>query len=351
VYASALYPSGTTDIYIDTGATLYAYGIQYRTIGGAGTLTYLTGDRSPVNHTHGGGGGIPPGYFGDGSDGDVTIGADTLLGTVVHCNNLAINSGFILTVESRLPIFVKDTLTINGTIRSPYADASGGGNNYGSTRGPGGTGEPNGGDGGNANSNGHDGVLPQIDFDQVLTAGPKTGANGGNGAVGSGGTGSGGIDSDTYYPRDYTAAVIGQRHLNTVTISSDLTISNAVPGGSAGGGGGATKGGGGGGGVGYSRQSYLSIIAAHIVWGASGAIESKGGNGGNGGNSDGDGGGGGGGAGGNGGIVILCYASETGTRNVDVSKGTGGTGGTSVSASAGANGPDGYDGVVIDLGA
>jgi parallel beta-helix repeat protein len=296
------------------------------------------------------GGGIPPGYFGDGSDGDVTISADTMLSLIAHYNNLTVDTGYILTVESRLPIYVKDTLTINGTIRSPHYNSGSGGNNSGATGGAGGDGEPYGKNGGNANANGGDGDPPQTGFDQVLSSSPETGANGGNGAVGSGGIGSGGIDSDVYYPGNYASATTGQRHVNQVTVSSDLTISNAVPGGSGSGGGGATKGGGGAGGTGESRQGYLSIIARNIVWGAAGAIECLGGDGGNGGNSDGDGGGGGGGAGGNGGIVILCYATETGTRNVDVSGGTGGTGGTSVSASAGANGPDGYDGVVIDLG-
>jgi hypothetical protein len=55
--------------------------------------------------------------FGDGSDGDVTISSDTSLSTDMYYNNLTINSGKALTCNG-YRIFVKGTLTNNGTIKS-----------------------------------------------------------------------------------------------------------------------------------------------------------------------------------------------------------------------------------------
>jgi hypothetical protein len=307
----------------------------------------------------------PPGYFGDGSDGDVTISADADLsdyGAWPHFDNLTIDAGKTLTCDTNaMPvIFVRDTLTLNGTIANNGGAGDNGNNNSGASGANGGEGgahgtvyiivAPNGVDGamsGAATTNGSDGVPFGGDVIRALDDTPLTGAAGGDGSgagAGTGGAGGVGAVGEVCMPiKNYARASL----LNL--LGSFVTIPNSVTGGAGGGGGGANKGGGGGGGAG-GFAGIVSIIARHIVWGAAGAIEAIGGDGGNGGNSDGDGGGGGGGAGGNGGIVILCYESETGTRDVDVSGGDGGTGGTSVSASAGANGPNGYDGVVIDLG-
>lgn len=67
-----------------------------------------------------------PDIFGNGSDGDVTISSNTTLTAgsggvrVLRYNNLTINSGFFLegnAADRTLVILVKETLTINGTIR------------------------------------------------------------------------------------------------------------------------------------------------------------------------------------------------------------------------------------------
>jgi hypothetical protein len=318
-------------------------------------------------------GGIPPGYFGDGHDGDVTISADTTLTSIMYYDNLTIDAGKALdwdVTNGYAPIvFVKDTLTINGTIRNNAADGGNGFGNSGSTHGIGGdNGIPGGllgnntnqvavdsGNGGDAGQNGGDGSNTEDSLSPAIWIAynqtPLSGAAGGNGSgAGAGTGGAAGAASSLvgfFAPvSSYTVATQLVFMLHNDILSPLSTYPTS---GSGGGAGGANDGGGGGGGGG-GMGGNVSIIAQNIVWGAAGLIEATGGNGGNGGNSDGDGGGGGGGAGGNGGIVILCYATETGTRNVDVSGGDGGTGGTSVSASAGANGPDGYDGVVIDLG-
>lgn len=82
--------------------------------------------------------------FGDGSDGDVTISSDTSLSTDMYYNNLTINSGKALTCNG-YRIFVKGTLTNNGTIKqnggngataTTYQGANGGaGTNSGSISG------------------------------------------------------------------------------------------------------------------------------------------------------------------------------------------------------------------------
>ena len=310
----------------------------------------------------------PPGYYGDGSDGDVTVAVDRVLDPyeTLYCDNLTIDAGMKLTVNGYTPIYVKGTLTINGTISASGMDGGNGDPNTGAAGGAGGTGgeSPNGfysaindgQAGGNAQQPGiaglnADDLDPPIEFFVCIADVGKTGAAGGDGSgagAGVGGAGGTGYEGTVCLPRNYTHATL--LVLPVIGWTSIPFAAASYSGGDGGGGGGETDGGGGSGGGG-GHACNVSIIARHIVWGAAGAIEAKGGVGGDGGASDGDGGGGGGGHGGNGGIVILCYETETGDRNVVVSKGTGGTGGTSVSADPGENGPDGYDGVVVDLGA
>ena len=65
--------------------------------------------------------------FGDGSDGDVTISVDTNLTSDKYYDNLTINSGKILS-PAGYRIFVRKTLTVNGTISGNGNNGSNGGN-------------------------------------------------------------------------------------------------------------------------------------------------------------------------------------------------------------------------------
>lgn len=62
------------------------------------------------------------GYYGDGSDGDVIISVNTDLARDMYYDNLTINDGVILSTKS-YRIFVKGTLTNNGTIECNGGDA------------------------------------------------------------------------------------------------------------------------------------------------------------------------------------------------------------------------------------
>lgn len=63
-------------------------------------------------------------YFGDGSDGDVTISTNTTLTRDMYYNNLTVNSGITLTTNN-FKIFVKETLTNNGTIKGTLLNNGG----------------------------------------------------------------------------------------------------------------------------------------------------------------------------------------------------------------------------------
>lgn len=85
---------------------------------GAGTPYVVTPDQllgSQVNQK---------GFFGDGSDGDVVISGTTTLTADMNYNNLTINSSQILNTGG-YRIFVRGTLTNNGTIRNNGGNASG----------------------------------------------------------------------------------------------------------------------------------------------------------------------------------------------------------------------------------
>lgn len=73
-------------------------------------------DRSPVQKTG------TDKIFGNGSDGNVTISANTSLSRDMYYNTLTVNSGITLFTNG-FKIFVKETLTNNGTIGMPTATA------------------------------------------------------------------------------------------------------------------------------------------------------------------------------------------------------------------------------------
>lgn len=312
-------------------------------------------------------------FFGDASDGNVTISANTSLSRDMYYNNLTVDNTKVLTT-SGYRIFVRGTLTNNGTVHwngnagnpgtagnvevdgssTPATGGTGGaaltsGTLYGSKIGAtGGIG----GDAGSPGSVGNDGGS-----DSQITEG--AGVAGGTSGVGDGLFG--------YQSRAGGAA-------GTVTTTADNPVKSvpftlfdyngrlrARTGSGAGGGGGCgyngsggstTAGGGGGGGSG-SNGGTVSIAAQIII--NAGTISTLGGAGGNGGNGAGPatgnyyGGGGGGGGGGNGGLLVLIYKKLTNSGTISVTGGTGGTGGTKGGGAAtnGSNGTTGADGLLV----
>lgn len=295
-------------------------------------------------------------------------------------------------------IFVRDTLTVNGTIqRNGNAGSTGGtGTVGGSAPSAGGSG----GSGGGALADGYlKGALAgiggatggaghfSISGDGAPTAGGSGSAgvnttnslgsaasNGGAGgasdaAAGSGGTGGTSTASNVKLIANWHLATLLDIGSTGTTIKFDNSASAA---GGGGGGGGSSNtsghggGGGGGGGGAGSSGGIIAIYARVIVVGAQGIISCNGGNGGNGGvggNGSGStgsgGGGGGGGAGGNGGIVIVVYNSLTNSGSIVASAGTkgsgaaGGTGGHGspfgTDGATGTAGSDGSAGVVYQF--
>jgi len=324
-------------------------------------------------------GGIGAGFFGDGSDGDVVINIDAFLVRDMFYDDLTIDPGCTLSVNA-FKIFVKGTLTNNGTISAAGPDGGNGGDAYGSTGGIAGTTSPvpingsitsgvDGNDGGTgadgvANNNGTMGGPAGAGESRVSAFG-NNGSQGANAGAGgdtvghtggaSGSNGAGGTALAV------TATCGGVRNITTITlwrvIENDGITSflnyNAGSGGGAGGGSGgsdhfANKSGGGGGGGSAGAAGGAIYIAAFNIQN-NGTITAAGGSGGQGGNGGdgedsasetGGGGGGGGGAGGNGGVVVIIYG--TGAIGVtDVTAGTGGSGGTGGSPGSGGGDPGG----------
>ena len=287
-------------------------------------------------------------FFGDGSDGDVTISGDTTLTRDMFYNNLTINNTKTLT-PAGYRIFVKGILTNNGTL-SWIGGA--GANASGVTQGNGGTAltatflgaGSAGGTGGNGASgaNGANGVVGGA---RSTAWADKIGGTGGNGGVSASFAtvhtgGAGGANTLV------TGADLSWRHV--IRLIEFKTRAEAVINCGSGGGGGAggnsdgsgnSSGAGGGGGAGGGN---ITIIAKVII--NNGTISARGGNGGNGANSVGgtSGGGGGGGGGGAGGNITLIYNNLSVEGTVLVTGGTKGTKGTKIGT--GTDGSDGNDG-------
>lgn len=268
--------------------------------------------------------------YGDGSDGDVTISADTSLARDMYYNNLTVDSTKILTGSS-FRIFVKNTLTNNGFIRNNGGAGGTGGAASGGTAGTkvssqflgesksGGTGGTPGA-AGTASSN-------------------SIGGSGGNGGLGNGGVPQAGGAGGT--ATALAAIAGGYRHgitaleLRSINGSSTIVL---FQGGAGGGGGGddTTTGAGGGGGGGGGG---LMVVAARIIVN-SGTISCNGGNGGDAYQSAGNAGGGGGGGGG--GLVMIYNSLTAGTETAN-----GGTGGAK--RGTGVAGSNGSAGLVLKL--
>lgn len=329
-------------------------------------------------------------YFGTGADGDVTISVNTSLSKDMYYNNLTINTGVTLNPNG-YRIFVKDTLTINGTGLIARNGNNGGNgdnatvNNVGSGAG-----------GGGGGSGGSGGIVAVFANNIVIsnnTSIQALGGNGGNGGNASNSHGSGGTGSVDTGGSGGAAATA----LSAGTISGGLAGLGGGNGGtgqvnSAGNNGGngskastladsigvasvdntsAPGGNGGGNGTGGSGQTsagitnplvmpytiqnminlfysisstptptfYKSSQSANSGGGGAGGFSSASYNGGG-------GGGGAGGSGGNGGIIVLVYTSINMSLSTNaVAGGTGGTGGTKGNGSGYPDGTNGSNGV------
>lgn len=318
--------------------------------------------------------------FGDGSDGAATISGNTTLTSDMYYTDLTINTGVTLN-PGGFRIFVKGTLTINGTGKIAR-NGNNGGNGTAGSNGSGSSGG-DGGAGGTAGAALADGSIKGsvagaaggtggTGGDSAGTPGPN-GAAAGNGTAvakslsgaannggaavlggasvnsgnpgGTGGArGTAGASTGTVYnePRTSVAAYL----LYDSLPSGDTLKASPSDGGAGGGGGGGTggvvsakRGGGGGGGGGSASPGAIVVIFAKTIVN-SGTISANGGNGGNGANGGNgstpsagpaDSGGGGGGSAGNGapgGVVILVYSSLTNTGTIQAAAGTVGTVGT-----------------------
>lgn len=258
--------------------------------------------------------------LGDGSDGAVTISADTTLTSNMEYTNLTIDSTKVLTTAG-YSIRCTGTLTINGTIRN---NGGAGGVATGGTAAP--AGSLAGGAAGAAgissagSSNGNAGT-------GVTSSQSGAGGAGGNSSANTGGAGGAA-----------TAAV------NTVTQAGPLLNTGATvasfTGGGGGGGGALTNGGGGNqvSGSGGGGGGVIDIACATLV--NNGAIQAHGGAG-SAGSWNGFGGSSvGGGAGGGGGFIRLVYRTSSGSGTVTATGGTGGAGG-GTGGLTGANGSNG----------
>ena len=339
--------------------------------------------------------------FGDGSDGDVTISSNITLTRDMYYRNLTIDNGYTLNTGGYL-VFVKSTLTVNGTIgRNGNNGGAGGTGNKGGwssgaavgAAGAAGAaladgslkGTPAGGAGAlgkgggvwtTISATGNNGVAGNNETKGTVDTNGKAGSAGGNviaiAGNGTGGTGaSGGVT---------TQSKRSIRNIVDATIMEEAGTKIGSAASSGGGGSGAGGGGGsqttsgyggssGGGGGGATSGGSATIFAKEIIVSASGIISCKGGAGGAGGaggdsywitNETGDysagAGGSGGGGGGNGGNLVIVYKALSNSGSISVAGGAGGVGGAGGNGydvnhgSSGTAGITGSTGVLVQLG-
>lgn len=307
-------------------------------------------------------------YFGNGSDGDVTISADTEINYEKNYNNLTINSGQTLyTNNSFILIRVKGKLIVNGTLRGGYGliDNT-------ATKGDKGSTVQNG--NGTAGQQGNVGIKSPPFFSDKLGGNGGTSKQGGTGGSassgqtgGAGGSAQGGTSTDNSASFSTTAVEPRINSAELILKSLPLVIGGSGAKGNGGGGGGAGgsnnynfgEGGfGGDGGDGGRGGGTIIVVAREIEIGSSGVIKADGEDGSNGnngqngvngsnsslgaqyGNYSGGGGGGGasgGGGGGAGGLIVVIYQLLTNNGSITANGGSGGSGGVS-GGSGGASG-------------
>lgn len=256
--------------------------------------------------------------YGDGSDADVTISANTTLTRDMYYRNLTVNSGAVVNTGG-YRIFCSVSCTLSGS-SNIHQTGPAGSNAAGAADGANGT----------VLAAGYFMVGPAANVSISHTLGGIGGRGGGGGSQ-LNPSHSGGSSLTVGTVTAALVKLIANWHLATL-----LDIANGTSGGTgttflfragtAGTTGGfASNGGFGGGGGGGAAGGIVAIYAKSLTIGAGSSITANGGNGGTGDSSIGGGGGGGGGAGG---IVILVYNSLSNSGSVTASAGTGGTGGT-----------------------
>ena len=307
-------------------------------------------------------------YYGDGTDGDVTISTNTSIGELKKYNNLTINSGVALTSSvtehASLMIKVKETLTINGTIDM---DGKGARGSDGAPSNPGGAGSssPPGGAPGNSSV----AAIDNVNWGWKDTGHTPLGTGTASGAGGGDGNAVPGLKpapanvrvlaGDKFYvatamPYMYGAAGTGGAS-GSSGAAGGRAGSEAGSSGSGGSGGAGGAGGNGGGGI--------IIMAKNIVFNASGVITSDGADGVDG-TQGGPGGapshssvygyrgnGGFGGGGGEGGQIILLYNYITNNGTITVTAGGAGAAGAAAPASGQGGSSAGGVGVAGSAGA
>lgn len=263
--------------------------------------------------------------FGDGSDGDVTISVDTTLTADMNYNNLTVNAGITLYPDGYV-IYVKETLTLNGTINRNGNDGlncecydaggpdwwyydcwSNGGGAALPTRSLGGSGA-----GGVGGGGGGDGPPNQY---YCTTGSPGSSVEGiadSSGGIGGNNTGASPKCSPGSGGTTTTAYIVDCQDIDDIITNAATRLGGPGGGGGGGSAGGAGGGGGSGGGVVYISAKSIS---------GNGIISANGGNGY--GCTYATGGGGGGGA-----IIIEYDIKDNFTGTVTVNGGSGYQSGT-----------------------
>lgn len=313
----------------------------------------------------------PDVYFGDGSDGAVTISTSTALSETKQYTDLTINAGQTLSPTANqnatLVIFCTGTFTLNGTINMVGKGALGGQGGLGNKR-PGWSSYAN--QLHKSGSRGDTGQKGSVGYGGDVNAGGGAGGLGGEGGESAGGTEGDQISINGVKNIPYMSKGVAYQVATT-----SLPVYGS--GGSGGSGGGSGGGGnwslttpghganGGNGSIGGAGGGGVIICAKTIVLASGSTINTSGSNGTNG--VDGDdasnpttggagGGGGGGGAGGGGeaGSIILLYETLTNSGTITKAGGTGGTGGAvgaghSPNPNVGGNGVTGSNGILTQI--
>ncbi|MFM7795159.1 MAG: hypothetical protein ACKO7N_00145, partial [Candidatus Nitrosotenuis sp.] len=176
-------------------------------------------------------------FFGDGSDGDITLSpGTTTLTTTKAYNNLTIPSSSTLTSTEPMIIYVKDTLTVNGTIEM---NGKGGAGGQSVALAPG-AGGPSAGAGptGNAGTPGGGGGTTSGDGGNGVAGG--AGGNGGGysgsgGTGGQGGAGGGGGGDGLALPLGSSTSLANTNIFHTILLIANSPKSHRGVGGGAGG--------------------------------------------------------------------------------------------------------------------
>jgi len=301
-------------------------------------------------------------FFGDGSDGNVTISSGTTTPTrTMYYKSLTINGTGKLDLSNGFPVFVSEVLDLTSAPAEAITAPGAAGNNAtGATGGTGGSaGVTNitprqlGGRTGSAGGTGVGtvGVAAQVVAYQLGDGGG--GGAGGGGTSGAGGAAAAGVSQNVTPPKN----TFGQFNRFTSGVLAQVWVSGGGSGASGAGDGTNSGGGGGGSGSGAGCCWVNARIINRGVSTTAAAIRALGGAGGAGGvPAAGNCGGGGGGGAGAGGWIVLRYLhliGFTATNMLDATGGAGGGGGSKTGTGNTGNGGNGGSGgtiTLVDLG-